>query len=194
MITTTNTILLDGLVDPANDAVWREFDDRYRPVIEAFAVKLGLRPEDAADAAQETMVQFARDYRAGRYDRERGRLRSWIFGIARHRVLDAQRARARRRERRGESALSDVQGSDDFERIWDDQWRKALLRTALDELRAGPRLEPRTLRAFELVALRGVAAAEAAREIGMSIDEIYVAKSRVLKRLRQIVSELEQNW
>jgi len=72
--TTTTTALLDGLHDPANEEVWREFDTRYRPIILGFAVKLGLSDEDAADVAQDTLARFVQEYRAGRYDRTRGRL------------------------------------------------------------------------------------------------------------------------
>ncbi len=194
MITTTNTILLDGLVDPGNDRIWREFDERYRPIVEAFARRQGLSADDAADAAQDTLADFARDYRAGRFDRTRGRLRSWIFGIARNRVIDVQRVKGRRREWRGESAFVDLSTGDDPEPTWRDEWRKAMLRAAMRELHAGSKLDPRTVCAFERVAFDRAAAADVAAEVGMSVNEVYVAKSRVLKRLQQIISELEENW
>ncbi len=93
----TTTALLEALHDPACEQVWQEFDGRYRPVIIALALHLGLRHDEASEVAQETLSQFVRDYLAGRYDRGRGRLRSWILGIARHRILDVQRHRQRRR-------------------------------------------------------------------------------------------------
>ena len=49
--TTTTTVLLEGLLDSGNEAVWREFDARYRPIIVGFARTLGLDPDDAADVA-----------------------------------------------------------------------------------------------------------------------------------------------
>lgn len=194
MITTTNTILLEGLCDSANDSIWREFDGRYRPVIEAFARRLGLGAEDAVDAAQETLAHFAREYRAGQFDRSRGRLRSWIFGIARHRVIDMQRAKARRREWRGESALADISDGGDIEHMWEDEWRKALLRAAMRELHANRKLDPRTIRAFERIAFERAAASDVAAEVGMTLNEVYVAKSRVLQRLQRIMADLEENW
>src|SRR5882672_6361039 len=101
MLVKTTTLLLAGLTDPANREIWREFDDRYRPVLQAFARRLGLADEDADEIAQDVLARFVERYRAGEYDRERGRLRSWIFGIARTRVADWRRSRARRREERG---------------------------------------------------------------------------------------------
>ena len=95
--TRTTTHLLEGLFDPAADSVWQEFDRRYRPIIVGLARKMGLADEDAADVAQETLVRFIKAYRAGQYHREKGRLRSWIIGIAIYRIADARRARAARR-------------------------------------------------------------------------------------------------
>jgi RNA polymerase sigma-70 factor (ECF subfamily) len=194
MITTTSTILLDGLRDPSNQSIWREFDERYRSVIEAFARKLGLSPDDAADAAQETLAEFVRDYRAGKFDRSRGRLRSWIFGIARHRIADQQRAKARRREWRGESAIADMPADDQLAQIWEGEARAAMLRQAMRELYANPKLDPRTIRAFEQVAFEQKTAAEVAGEVGMSVEQVYVAKSRTLRRLLGIMTELEEIW
>ena len=76
-------------------------------------------PEDAADVAQETLTDFLRDYRAGKYDRRRGRLRSWISGIARHRVLDTLRQRARNQATRGESAFDELPDDARLTAIWD---------------------------------------------------------------------------
>ena len=109
----TTTALLEGLFDPANQELWRHFDERYRPVIIAFARRLGVEPTDAADIAQETLVQFLRDYREGKYDRNRGRLHCWIIGIAKHRIADQFRLRAgggagmrrMRRQRSGTGSL-----------------------------------------------------------------------------------------
>ena len=101
MHTTTTTQLLEALFGPGEEAVWREFDARYRPIIFAFARELGVAAEDAADVAQQTLTEFLRDYRAGKYDRRRGRLRAWIIGIARHRVLDTLRQRTRNQAVRG---------------------------------------------------------------------------------------------
>ena len=194
MLTTTNTELLQGLRDPANEPVWREFDSRYRPLLLAFARRLGLGDADAADAAQETLAQFVEDYRAGRYDPARGRLRSWIFGIAQRRVADMKRLKARRREQRGDSAFQGVPAEDELQGVWDDEWRKALLRQGLTELRAGTKMDPKTIRAFELVAFGQRRPAEAAAELGMTVNDVYVARSRVLDRLQRILVELEEIW
>lgn len=194
MLVTTNTVLLEQLADPTNQRVWEEFDGRYRPVIAAFARRLGLSYEDADEVAQETMARFAEDYRAGKYQRDRGRLRSWIFGIARLRALDAKRVRARRREDRGESALEQQLDDASITAVFEAEWRAALVRQAFTELRATSKSDPKTLRAVELLALGGKSAGEVAAELGMPVSAVHLAKHRALKRLRTILEELERDW
>lgn len=72
--------------------------------------------------------------------------------------------------------------------------RKVILEKALRSLREETRLDERTVRAFELCALRGVPAATVAAECDMSVDEVYVAKNRTIKKLREIVERYEHEF
>ena len=74
--------------------------------------------------------------------------------------------------------------------IWIDERDRAILARALAMLRDEDTLDDRTLLAFDLVALRGVPVAEAAAQSGMSESQVYVAKSRVAKRLRALIEDL----
>lgn len=190
---TTTTALLNSLKDPAQDVVWREFDDRFRPLLTAFAVRLGLASSEAEDLAQETLVEFVRAYRDGKYDRSRGRLSSWIISIAQHRIAHRRMALGRAAGQRGESALIDLSNTANLTAVWEDEQRRLILVRAMEVLRAGRTLEV-TLRAFELVAVRGVPAAEVAQQCGMTVDEVYTAKNRVTSRLRAIVGDLTAAW
>lgn len=188
--TVTSTLLLNSLADRDNSGAWNEIDARYRPVIIGFARGLGLSEEDAADVAQQALAEFARDYLGGKYQRGKGRLGSWLMGIAHHRAIDTVRARARRKDWRGDSAMIEQADRDRVERTWDQSQKQAILQEALRRLKESSRMAEHTLRAFELVALQNVPAEEAARQCGISVDEVYVAKNRVTKRLREIVSEI----
>lgn len=192
MLTRTTTQLLECLRDPANAEMWSAFDDRYRPVLIAFARRQGLSEEDAADVAQTTFTQFADDYRAGRYDRTRGRLSAWIIGIARHRIADAGRAVRRRRADRGDSAFDSL--ADEDRNDWEEAVRKVVLDRAMAMLHSSTQLDPRTIRAFDLCAVRGVPAAAAAAECGMSVPEVYVAKNRAIKKLRELVAHISTEF
>jgi RNA polymerase sigma factor (sigma-70 family) len=192
MLTRTTTQLLDSLRDPSNQALWREFDERFRPVVTAFARRRGLGPEEAADAAQATLADFADGYRTGRYDRTKGRLRTWILGIAQHRIAAAWRERARHAAVRGDSALADLPDPATAPGDWDEAAQAVVLERALRALHTETRMDARTLRAFELSALRGVPAEGVAAECGMTVAEVYVAKNRAIARLREIVARLSR--
>lgn len=189
--TRTTTVLLDGLRDPANSAAWEEFDRRYRPIVLGLARRLGLDDADAADVAQETMARFLSEYQAGRYDRARGRLRSWMAALARTRVADLRRKRASRREDGGESAVASLPDEAALSALWEAERRSAMLREALERLRHGTRTSDRTIEVFELLTVSDMPAAAVAQRLSMEVQEVYVAKSRVAQRLRSILGELE---
>ena len=191
--TTTTSALLDALRSPDNHEVWWEFDRRYRPIVERFGMRLGLAAEDAADVAQQTLVEFSRDYAAGRYERERGRLRAWIIGIARHRALDLLRSRAKRRRQRGSSALVGLP-EPELEHIWDEEREQAIFDRALQELWEHSRAAPRTLAVFKHVAIQGESPAEVARRFELSVDEVYRVKNRMTGRLRELVERLREEY
>ena len=190
-VTRTTTALLDGLVDPANDEVWRSFDERYRPILVGFAVRLGLDHADACDVAQETLLRFVREYREGRYDRQRGRLRSWLVSMASSRAATMRRREVSRREARGESAIIDLSDQASMSEAWEQERRRTILKRAFDELRSTSRTDPRTLQAFDLLFTQQMSPASVAAELGMSVHDVYLAKSRVAAKLREIVARLE---
>ncbi|MFO0829854.1 MAG: sigma-70 family RNA polymerase sigma factor [Phycisphaerales bacterium] len=191
-LTRTTTALLQGLFDTANEPAWEAFDGRYRPILVAFARKLGLADADAADIAQETLVRFVQDYRDGKYDRTKGRLGAWLVGIARYRILDLRRHRAHRNEVVGEGSNFDADESDQMQHVWESEHRQAILREAMQELRTTTKTDDRTIRAFELVAAHGRSPQQVADELTMSVHDVYLAKSRVAQRLRDIVERLEK--
>jgi len=193
MLPKTNTVLLAGLLEAGNDEVWRDFDGRYRPVLRAFAGRLGLASADAEEVAQETLARFVELYRAGKYDHERGRLRSWIFEIAQRRVADVRRVRERRREKRGESALEPLTSEPELEHLFEEEWQRALLAAAFAELRAG-RTDPQSIRALELLASGNRSADEVATELSMTPNAVYAAKHRAVVKLREILTRLDRDW
>ena len=184
---TTTTELLAGLHQQADGAAWDEFDRRYRPILVGFLRRSGLNETDAADVAQETLACFVRDYRQGMYDRRQGRLRSWLIGIARCRLADLRRAVQRRGVVRGESAMDGLADDHDADAIWEAEERRFIFEQALAELRETTRFSARTLEAFERVVVRQEPIEAVSAEMGLTPQEIYNVKNRVVERLREIV-------
>lgn len=196
----TNTFLLDGLRQPDNRPVWQEFVARYRPVMVSYARRLGLTEEDAEDAAQRTLLEFSEGYQQGKYDREKGRLRHWLFGISRNHIRNT----VRRRPAREHQVLGKQDETDFFERILDEtqvdqleaiedqEWRKGVLRQCLIEVRQ--QFEARTVEAFELFAGQGWPAQRVADHLGMTVNAVSLAKHKILKRVRELTPKMDRIW
>ncbi|MBX3373702.1 MAG: RNA polymerase sigma factor [Phycisphaeraceae bacterium] len=184
--------MLAGLVASDNDA-WRDFTGRFRQPIVRFARSLGLSGAAAEDVAQETLIAFADQVRRGRYDRARGRLSRWLFGIAYRQALNERRAGARRAARTAPAdshlvdSLPDEQSAT---RTWDRLWERSVLEQCLQQVRG--EVDPDTFRAFELVIRDEKSPADAASILGRPVKLVYNAKHRVLKRIRELRAELEE--
>lgn len=187
----TTTELLDGLYESGNRSAWSEFDNRYRPILVGFLRRMGINEADAADVAQETLARFVQDYRARKYDRGKGRLRSWLIGIARCRLADLQRDVGRRAVVHGESAIIGLPDDSDDEALWEAEERRVIFEQAVRELRETTRFNERTIEAFERVVLKHEPVETVAAQTGLSPQEIYNAKNRVVERLREIVKRYE---
>lgn len=189
--TKTTTKLLDALRDLQNEPAWAQIDSRYRPVLAGLARRLGLNASDADEVAQQALAEFVKAYRDGRYDRTKGRLSSWILGIGHHTALRVIRNSTREKNDESVSAVEAVDGPT-LRSIWEDERDRAILSQAMTLLSDESGIDDRTYLAFELFALRKVPVVEAANRCGMTIDQVYVAKSRVTKRLREIVRKLTE--
>ncbi len=186
----TTTLLLERLRDRADQDAWSEFDDRFRRVILAAALRLGLPRPDADEAAQETMLQAFRDYQQGKYDRSKGRLSSWLIAIAHHRIIDIQRKRGRDRRNAPDDQIDTIPHTD-VEHAFDAALERIVFESAWSWLLQNTNARDDALRAFELTTMRGVPIPEAASQCAMTVDQVYVARSRVAARLCQAVERFE---
>ncbi len=189
----TTTVLLDRLAD-ADDAAWNDFLGRFREPVVRFAQRMGLPREDAEDVAQDALLGFVDTWRRGRYDRLRGRLSSWLFVLARQRVLDWRRRAARDRERSPPEAatpapLHELPDDGAARHTWDTSWQEVVLESCLDRVRG--EFRPQTMEAFEAFVLADRPAEDVARDLGMTSNAVFIAKHRVLKRLREMQADYE---
>jgi RNA polymerase sigma-70 factor (ECF subfamily) len=190
---TTSTIL-DGLRDLENRAAWDGFVRRFRSPIVSFAAGMGVPASEREDVAQETLLAFVGSYQKGAYDRGKGRLSSWLFGIAYRQVL--MHIRREKRPDRPLPAPGDGRASGDdpsdarfATTHWDLKWEEFVFAECYRRVRA--ELSDETLRAFEAVVFEDASADEAAARLGVPVKAVYNAKHRVLKRVREVRAELE---
>jgi len=191
----TTTTVLDRLRDANDHSAWSSFMERFRAPIAAFSKKMGLRGADADDVTQETMIAFLEAYRQNSYERGRGRLSHYLFGIAHNKILAARRKIATREVQvsasgDGTSFWSELPGADAAQDVWEREWRQAVLAQCLE--RTAREVSPQTFEAFRLVVFENQEPARVAEQLGMTRNAVFIAKHRVGTRLRELRSIIEE--
>jgi RNA polymerase sigma factor (sigma-70 family) len=190
----TRHSLLIRVRDPADHAAWREFVEIYRPVILRLAQHKGVQPADAEDIAQEVLVTVAKAVEQWEHDPQRAKFRTWLHRVANNAVLDAL-TRKKPDCGSGDSALQAVldrretkSGPDsDLLRL---EYRREVFRWAARQVR--PEFRPETWDAFWLTAVERRSVEAVAEELAKDPGAIYAARSRVMRRIREKVSEYEE--
>jgi RNA polymerase sigma-70 factor (ECF subfamily) len=176
--------------DPRDVESWREFVTTYGPLIYRFGRRYGLQDADASDVMQDVLAQVAHAVRSFEYQPELGRFRDWLGTVTRHRLLRVRQCHDRNPAvpSGGESAILERVAAPGQDAEWTAEFNAHVLQVALE--RARPHFEDQTWRAFERAWLDDCPAPAVATELGLGVDAVYVAKSRVLKRLRHEVETL----
>ena len=183
----TSVSLLERLRTSPDEAAWRRLDGIYRPLILQWLRRDPKLGEEADDVAQEVMHVLIRELPG--FQRQRnGSFRRWLRTVTAHRVLAHVRARQHRPVALGvpleECPLAQLDDpNSELSRLWDEEHDQHVLRRLLELVE--PVFEPTTLAAFRRVVLDEVGAAQAAEELGLSVNAVLLAKSRVLNKLRQ---------
>jgi RNA polymerase sigma-70 factor (ECF subfamily) len=182
---TTPVSLLERLKRPDEPAAWDRFVELYTPVLFGWARRLGLQAQDAADLVQEVFTVLVRKLPEFSYDRNHS-FRRWLHTVTLNKWRDACRRRAAQPGQPNEAALAGAAVPDTAGLLEETEYRHYLVSRALEVMQA--EFEPATWTACWRFVVDGRPAAEVARELGLSVNAVYLAKGRVLRRLR---AELE---
>jgi RNA polymerase sigma factor (sigma-70 family) len=190
----TRQSLLVRLRDSKDGQAWAEFVAIYTPLIERLARGKGLQRADSADLAQEVFRAVAGAI--DRYDPDpaRGSFRGWLFRIARNLMINLLAARRVRPQATGDSDVRElierVPAPDSAETaFFDGEYRRRLFLWAAEQVRGDFRES--TWRAFWLTAVDGQGPSTTAQAVGISVGAVYIAKSRVMARLRAVIEQVE---
>ena len=189
----TSLSLLDKLIRQSDSESWARLVDIYAPLLRRWLDRYGVQSSDADDLVQEVLSVVARDLPQFEHSRRPGAFRSWLRTILVHRLRNFWRSRKYRPVATGDSGfmrqldeLADPDGS--MSQIWNQQHDQHVVDRVLELIQL--KVSPKTWEAFRRQAIEGTAANVVARELGMSLDAVYAAKSRVLKMLRQAAAGL----
>jgi len=179
---TTSSSLLLRLRRPGEQEAWRRFIDLYTPLLYFWACRMGLPKQDAADLVQDVFVALVQKLPQFTYDPDKS-FRSWLRTVAENRWRNAMRKRANTPANAGSAALGDAAVPDGTEALWEAEYRAQLFGRAVQIMRSD--FEEKTWKACWALVVEDKSGAEVAAGLGMSIDGVYAAKARVLRRLRQ---------
>jgi len=190
----THQSILQG-AKSGDSLAWQRLTDLYRPLLAGWAHRYATLNRDAEDLTQEILMQVVRYLPRFEHNGRPGAFRAWLRTIAAHATSDFVAARSRQPQGTGDSALSanlselaDPHAENAVTEAWDREHDQFVLNRLLEVV--AMEFEPQSMAVFRRLAFECAAAETVASELNLSLGSIYTAKSRVLKRLRELSEDL----
>ena len=190
----TQPTLLVRIRDARDQEAWGRFVDLYAPLVYGFLSKRGLQDADAADLTQDVMRQVALAAHSLEYDPQRGSFRGWLFTVVQNRLTDHWRREGLRERGVGDTdaqqQLNELPqpGGLDASAQWDADYERQLFHYAASIVKQD--FTEATWRAFWMTAVDGASGRDVAEQLGLTVAAVYLAKGRVMTRLKEQVKRL----
>jgi RNA polymerase sigma-70 factor, ECF subfamily len=181
-----------------DEGAWDDLVELYRPLIVGWLHRQSIHCADRDDLVQEILMAVVQGLAKFQHSGRLGAFRAWLKTIARNYCYDYWKSSAPRVATIGEGAAANALGllddpESDLNQYWDQEHDRYVLRCLLEMMEL--EFESATVRAFRRVALENATATEAASELGLSVASVYAARSRVLRRLREVAKGfLDDLW
>ncbi|MFM2197207.1 MAG: hypothetical protein RLZZ505_639 [Verrucomicrobiota bacterium] len=195
----TRKSLIARLDNWEDQKTWDEFYQTYWRLIYSVAIKAGLRPEEAFDCVQETILSIAKQSKKKLYDPEQGSFKTWLMNMTRWRINDQFR------KRKKDTAMTGGEWEDDrktavidrvedpngdvLSRLWDVEWKKNVADAALARVKA--QVSPKQYQIFDFYVIRQWDAQKVQEKLNVSMAQVYLAKHRVGAVLKKELAKLE---
>jgi RNA polymerase sigma-70 factor (ECF subfamily) len=190
----TGSVLLLLLGNPTDPQCWNAFVERYAPKIYGWCRQRGLQEADAQDVTQEVLTQLVQKLQMFRYDPHKGSFRAWLKTLTHHAWCDYMESRRRLRARADDQEVADrletLEAREDLLKALAEAFDLEVLAEA--RARVQLRVSPRDWMIFEQLAVEGRAGPAVARELGMTVTAVLMAKSRVQQKLRKEIRSLQE--
>ena len=184
---TTSASLLERLRHRDQEQAWARFVELYSPLLLYWARRAGLQQQDAADLVQDVFTTLLQKLPEFTYDCNQN-FRGWLRTIAMNRWRNLMRRRVSIHLNGAEAEIAAPVSHGDLESFWDIEHQQFLMKRALEVMQA--EFESTTWQACFEQGVGGRSGAEVAAQLGISENATYIAKCRVLRRLREELAGL----
>ena len=185
----TRSSVLEAVADTENEAAWNRLFDLYAGFVYSIARSKGLNDADAGDTVQIVFGDLARNLPAFKYDREKGRFRSYLAGLVSWRVMDRLRSGKRDAELKAgfleEARAATGAGDEEFAAR---EWQAAAMEEALRRMK--PDVRPEHYAAFVASVVEGRDSETVMKLYGLSRDNLYQIRKRLTEKLRETTAEV----
>jgi RNA polymerase sigma-70 factor (ECF subfamily) len=183
--TTTHASLLARLSGNADKAAWVEFHERYADLIRGFARRRGVQPADCDDILQDVMMSLTKSMPGFAYDPAKGKFRSYLKTVVIHAIVRRSCQKKGDVPLESEGAALNDNADEAQESQWESEWRQYHLRLAMKTILV--EFNRADVSAFERYALGGEDARTTAAMLHLSVEQVFQAKSRILRRLSALI-------
>ena len=194
----TRASLILRLKDRHDNHAWSTFVEIYQPLFKRLCMRANMQPADAHEATQEILLHLSNVVEKWDPDKELGSFRGWLHQVSKNVVVRFLQNKNRRLLITGKSDIHQllnecpdptVKQTRDF----DIEFRRRVFGWACDQLQNEFRHQ--TWQAFLQTQVMRNDIETVAKELGLSVGAVYVARSRVMKRLREIVQkQIDTDW
>ena len=195
----TRKSLIARLDNWEDQKTWDEFYKTYWRLIYSVAIKAGLRPEEAFDCVQETILSIAKQSKKKLYDPEQGSFKTWLMNMTRWRINDQFRKRKKDtamtggewEDERKTAVIDRIEdpNGDVLSRLWDVEWKTNIAEAALARVKA--QVSPKQYQIFDFYVIRQWDAQKVQEKLNVSMAQVYLAKHRVGAVLKKELAKLE---
>ncbi len=161
----------------------------YQPLIRKWLGRFGAPPNELPDLSQSILTVIIKKLPEFQHQGREGSFRSWIKSITRNCLLEFWRAKKIHPVATGKTSFQEeinqlADDTSDLSAKWNREYDQQVLATLLNQIQN--EFKPSTWNAFQLVAIEGISAKAAAEQLSVTVNSIFIAKSRVMARLRAI--------
>ena len=182
---TTSKTLLDKIAS-GDEISWDEFYLKYAPIVKALAKFKGLDANAADDVCQQVMLQFFKQSKTFKFDPNIAKFRTYFGRIVNVKIANYYR-------KRGEVSSDEpeeIPVDSEEENLFMNEWRKAVLKEAEQELKQ--RVAPETFQAYELYAVQNRPVKKVAEYLDCTENQVYQAKKRCFKMMKEILLKMNE--